>query len=231
MALTLDRKAFIDILSEGQGDIGGADAAAARRPMGHAAGDAAELCRAMTPMCRRTARKPARSWRSSATGPTTGSRSRCRRAISRLSRSGGDPDRPAEGDLHRRRARHGRDRQWYPEGDAQGLQGRRSTSPRAASTIPTSNSTRTTRAGRSAITPATAIRELDKLIDQQSTRSRPGKRKQLVWEIERKLAEDGARPIIFHTRAADLLAAPGQGPDDDGQQHLQRLALGRRLAR
>ena len=28
------------------------------------------------------------------------------------------------------------------------------------------------------------------------------KRKQLVWEIERRLAEDGARPIIYHDRAA-----------------------------
>ena len=28
------------------------------------------------------------------------------------------------------------------------------------------------------------------------------RRKQLVWEIERKLAEDGARPIIFYERAA-----------------------------
>jgi len=28
------------------------------------------------------------------------------------------------------------------------------------------------------------------------------KRKQLVWEIERKLAEDGARPIIFYNRFA-----------------------------
>ena len=25
------------------------------------------------------------------------------------------------------------------------------------------------------------------------------KRKKLVWEIDRKLQEDGARPIIFHT--------------------------------
>ena len=30
----------------------------------------------------------------------------------------------------------------------------------------------------------------------------PEKRKQLVWEIERKLAEDGARPIIFYAAAA-----------------------------
>jgi peptide/nickel transport system substrate-binding protein len=28
------------------------------------------------------------------------------------------------------------------------------------------------------------------------------KRKELVWEIERRLAEDGARPIIFYNRVA-----------------------------
>ena len=28
------------------------------------------------------------------------------------------------------------------------------------------------------------------------------KRKQLVWEIEKQLAEDGARPIIFYPRQA-----------------------------
>ena len=44
--------------------------------------------------------------------------------------------------------------------------------------------------------------ELDKLVDQQSTESDIQKRKKLVWEIERKLAEDGARPIIFYGRGA-----------------------------
>jgi peptide/nickel transport system substrate-binding protein len=46
MALSLDRKAFIDILSEGAGDIGGAMQPLPRRGMGHAAGrskDAAGL--------------------------------------------------------------------------------------------------------------------------------------------------------------------------------------------
>ena len=33
-------------------------------------------------------------------------------------------------------------------------------------------------------------------------RGRSGKRKKLIWEIERKLAEDGARPIIFYDRRA-----------------------------
>jgi len=44
--------------------------------------------------------------------------------------------------------------------------------------------------------------ELEKLFDRQSAQSDEGKRKRLVWEIERKLAEDGARPIIFYNRFA-----------------------------
>jgi peptide/nickel transport system substrate-binding protein len=44
--------------------------------------------------------------------------------------------------------------------------------------------------------------ELEQLFDRQSMEADPGKRKQLVWEIERKLAEDGARPIIFYNRFA-----------------------------
>jgi peptide/nickel transport system substrate-binding protein len=43
--------------------------------------------------------------------------------------------------------------------------------------------------------------EVDKLIEQQSIEADLGRRKQLVWEIERKLAEDVARPIIFYSRA------------------------------
>jgi peptide/nickel transport system substrate-binding protein len=42
--------------------------------------------------------------------------------------------------------------------------------------------------------------EVDKLIEQQSIESDPGRRKQLLWAIERKLAEDAARPIIFYSR-------------------------------
>ena len=42
--------------------------------------------------------------------------------------------------------------------------------------------------------------EIDALIDQQSTEANQEKRRQLVWEIERRLAEDGVRPIIFYNR-------------------------------
>jgi peptide/nickel transport system substrate-binding protein len=42
--------------------------------------------------------------------------------------------------------------------------------------------------------------EVDALIDQQSAEQDQHKRKQLVWQIERKLAEDYARPIIYYNR-------------------------------
>src|SRR5438552_6376109 len=45
-------------------------------------------------------------------------------------------------------------------------------------------------------------REVDKLVDQQSMEPDAEKRKKLVWEIERKLAEDAARPVIFYPRGA-----------------------------
>jgi peptide/nickel transport system substrate-binding protein len=44
--------------------------------------------------------------------------------------------------------------------------------------------------------------EVDKLVDQQSMEADPQKRKQLVWDIERRLAEDGARPIVYYGRGA-----------------------------
>ena len=43
-------------------------------------------------------------------------------------------------------------------------------------------------------------RQVDALIDRQSAEADPNKRKQLVWQIERQLAEEGARPIIFYPR-------------------------------
>ncbi len=44
--------------------------------------------------------------------------------------------------------------------------------------------------------------ELDRLIDRQSMESDPEKRRQLVWQIERRLAEDNVRPVIFFARQA-----------------------------
>jgi peptide/nickel transport system substrate-binding protein len=53
--------------------------------------------------------------------------------------------------------------------------------------------------------------EVDKLIDQQSAEADAAKRKQIVWEIERRLAEEGARPIIFYPRGGTCTQAHVKG--------------------
>ena len=45
-------------------------------------------------------------------------------------------------------------------------------------------------------------REVDRLVEEQSQQTDPGVRKRLVWEIEQKLIEDDARPIVFYGRIA-----------------------------
>src|SRR6476659_7798925 len=45
-------------------------------------------------------------------------------------------------------------------------------------------------------------KEVDALIDRQSAEPDAEKRRQWVWEIERRLARDASRPIIFYTRAS-----------------------------
>src|SRR4030081_524892 len=42
--------------------------------------------------------------------------------------------------------------------------------------------------------------DIEKLFDQQSQETDVAKRKKLVWDIDKKLQEDVARPIIFHGR-------------------------------
>jgi peptide/nickel transport system substrate-binding protein len=44
--------------------------------------------------------------------------------------------------------------------------------------------------------------QLDELIDRQSIEPDRDKRRQMVWEIERRLAEDNVRPVIFYARQA-----------------------------
>jgi peptide/nickel transport system substrate-binding protein len=45
-------------------------------------------------------------------------------------------------------------------------------------------------------------KDLEKLFDQQSAEPDVAKRKKLVWEIDKKLQEDVARPILYHSRQA-----------------------------
>jgi peptide/nickel transport system substrate-binding protein len=44
--------------------------------------------------------------------------------------------------------------------------------------------------------------EFDRLVDRQSSETDIGKRRELVWQLERKLAADQVRPVIFYTRYA-----------------------------
>jgi peptide/nickel transport system substrate-binding protein len=45
-------------------------------------------------------------------------------------------------------------------------------------------------------------KDLQKMFDQQSAEKDVEKRKKLVWEIDKKLQEDVARPILYHSRQA-----------------------------
>jgi peptide/nickel transport system substrate-binding protein len=47
--------------------------------------------------------------------------------------------------------------------------------------------------------------ETDRLIDQQSMEADPGKRRKVVWEVERKLAEDASRPVLLYSRFATCM--------------------------
>jgi peptide/nickel transport system substrate-binding protein len=54
--------------------------------------------------------------------------------------------------------------------------------------------------------------EIDTMIEQQSMESDAAHRKQILWAIERKLAEDVARPIIFYDRSATCWQPHVKGP-------------------
>jgi peptide/nickel transport system substrate-binding protein len=54
--------------------------------------------------------------------------------------------------------------------------------------------------------------QVDKMIEQQSTEGDVARRKQILWAIERKLAEDVARPIILYDRFATCWQPYVKGP-------------------
>jgi peptide/nickel transport system substrate-binding protein len=47
--------------------------------------------------------------------------------------------------------------------------------------------------------------ETDRLIDRQSMEADPVKRRKLVWDVERKLAEDASRPVLLYSRFATCM--------------------------
>jgi peptide/nickel transport system substrate-binding protein len=82
IALSLDRKAFIDIISEGRATSAGS-CSLCPKGSGECRRTSCKRYQGMVPMCRKTAPRPARSWANSVTVRISGSRSRCRRATSR----------------------------------------------------------------------------------------------------------------------------------------------------
>ena len=169
MALSLDRKAFIDILTEGR-----AISAATMLPppegrLGHAAGDAARRCPAMIPMSRRTAPRRARSWRSSATGPDK------RLAVKVSTRNISGYRDPAvilidqlkeiyiDGELDTVDTAL-----WYPKIVRKDFTVGAQCQREQRSTTPTSSSTRITSCGAERNYTGYCNPEVDKLIDQQS---------------------------------------------------------------
>ena len=47
--------------------------------------------------------------------------------------------------------------------------------------------------------------EIDSLIDRQSVETDFLKRRQMVWDIDRRLQKDAARPIIYHSRSGTCM--------------------------
>ena len=69
--------------------------------------------------------------------------------------------------------------------------------------------------------------DLEKLYEKQMMEPDQEKRKNTVWEIDKVLTQDAARPIMFPLRSRDLPLSLCQERDDQRQQHLQQLALRR----
>ena len=201
MMLSLDRKSFIDILAEGQGDIGGA----MQPPPAGIWGMPPELLKTVPGYDPDVRQNRARS-------PPDHGEARLRAGQSfeadglgtqhcDLPRSRGHPDRPAQRRLYRRRARSGRDCELVSQSRAQGLPDR------------PEQYRKRRRRPRPAILRELRLRlgtQLHRLLQpgarkavrRQSMEADPEKRRKLVWEIDKKLQEDGARPIIYHFRAA-----------------------------
>jgi len=169
MALTLDRKSFIDILSEGQAKIGGA----MLPPPAGLWGMPPELLSTIPgydPDVQKNRRAAQEIMHKLGYGTDT------RLALKVATRNINSFRDPAiilidqlkeiyiDGELD-----HDRDRQLAFQSDAQGLQRSAQTAPAAASTTPTSSSTKTTHVARTAITAAIAIRNSTK----SSTGNRP----------------------------------------------------------
>jgi hypothetical protein len=134
----------------------------------------------------------------------------CRTQHRKLSRPGGDPDRSDEGNLDRRRTRNGRNGELVSQGHPQRLPNRRQ---RHRSGVDDPDQQFFENYGCRSARNYTGYcnPELEKLFDQQSALVDQSERKKLVWEIDKKLQEDVARPIVYHTRLATCMQPAVKG--------------------
>ena len=202
MSLSLDRKAFIDIISEGQGDIG----AVMQPPPSGLWGMPPELLRTLPGYDPEVPK----------------SRARARELMEKL---GYGPDRHLQVTVSTRNLAPYRDpavilidqlkqiyidgvldpvdtTQWYPKLMRKDYSiGLNVTETAVDDPDPAFYENYVCGAQRNYSGYCNA--EVDKMVDAQSAMSDVEKRKQMVWAIEQKLADDDARPILFYTRVAN----------------------------
>ena len=204
ISLTIDRQAFVDIIADGQGAIGGVmqpppegiwgmPPYAMRNLPGYDPDIAASRAKARKIM------------ETLGYGPNNRLKVTLvdaqRRAVSRPR---GDPDRPAEGDLYRRRPAMPIDTaQWYPTLTRKDFKIAMNVTETAVDDPDVAFYENYACGSHAQLYRATATREVDKLIDKQSAEANIEKRKKIVWEIEKKLIDDDARPILFYNKAAN----------------------------
>jgi peptide/nickel transport system substrate-binding protein len=193
--LTLDRRSFIDTIAEGQGDINGA----MQSPPAGLWGLPPEILATLPgygPDIAANRAEARKLMEKHGYGPRPPAcRQGCDAQHRTISRPGDHPDRSDERDLHRRRARRSRDGELVPKDRSQGLHGRRQP-VRKRSGWSGRLFLRALRVRLGANYTNYCNPELEKMYEQQSIEADQTKRKQLVWEIDRRLQEDAARPMI-----------------------------------
>ena len=230
VALTLDRKAFIDTLTQGKGTIGGALLA----PPEGIWGMPPEVMQKLPGYDPDVAKNRAEAREHHGEGGLRPEQPAEAQGLDAqhpaLSRPGGDPDRPAEADLHRRRARAGRHHGMVS-------QGARARISRSALNLtgngiddPDQTFFENYACGSENNYDGYCNPEIDKLFERQSMEGRPGEA-QADGLGDRAAAGRGRGAAgALPQPLGHLLASLRQGLHADDQQHLQRPPHGGRLA-
>ena len=198
VAMALDRKSFIDILTQGQGDVGGA-----MQPLPEGRWGLPEAMLRELPGYDPDVAKSRDKARAIMTAKGYSAAKPLKLKVSTrepadLSRRLGDPDQPAQGDLHRRRIAADRDGAVGAQADPArlrhraepGRQRRRRPRPELSENYACGSRTYMDYCNK----------EIDALIAQQSAERDQEKRKKIAWEIDRKLTNKAVRPMIYYMR-------------------------------